>query len=42
LPSGCGLGVPNDDYVYGTTGKCRNVFIDIGSGPHIHLDVGDG
>ncbi len=38
----CEIGVPNGAYVSATSknSKC-SVFIDIGSGPHVHLAVGD-
>lgn len=38
----CEIGVPNQGYVDATSknSKC-SVFIDIGSGPHVHLAVGD-
>jgi len=41
LSSDCEIGVPNTTYISGTKSGCQ-MFVDLGSGPHLHLAVGGG
>ena len=40
LASNCGIGAPNQEYVTGVKDSGCSVFVDIGTGPHIHFGVG--
>jgi len=42
LPSKCEVGVPNSTYVLNTSRSgCTNIFVDIGTGAHLHFAVDD-
>lgn len=45
MPENCNIGVPNQAYVNATRPRVKSgctVFVDRGTAPHIHLDVGRG